>query len=210
MSFVLDDIIDKFWKDGRVKELEEFASRFDYEFTSKERLELQTYEIKDFHLFKGKKAKRLKGILSRTVDGIDIRIYDYIYYGEGEKRKTTVFELCDPQLNLPRFIIRPKRSIKWVTEVFQRKHWFYPNQVGFHAYYEIEGPYPKEIVDGISDEFVDLVSTATRVRVEGDANYLLVYFRGKQTAVQHLESTLEFALDLRDSLTEIIPEEDLV
>lgn len=210
MSFVLDDIIDKFWKDGRVKELEEFADHHDFEFIGRARLELQTYQIKDFHLFRGKNAKRLKGILMKQIEGLEVRIYDYIYYGEGDKRKTTVFELCDPRLNLPRFLIRPKRSIKWVAEVFQKRHWFYPEASGFHAYYEIEGPYPDEVADCLSEEFVDLVSSATRLRVEGDGPYLMIYHRGKQTPVHHIEAELDFAFDVRDSLIEVISEEDLV
>ena len=211
MPFVLDDIIDKFWKDGRVKALEEFASRHDFEFSGRDRLDLQTYQIRDFNLFKGKKAKRLKGILAKSVDTVDVRIYDYIYYGEGEKRKTTVYEIFDEGLNLPRFLIRPKRIIKWVKEVFSKENWFYPDIPSFHAFYEIDGPYPEDIKTELSEAFVDLVSSATRLRVEGEGPYLLMYYRGRQTPVRDLDTTLDFVLDLWESLAgEEISDDEIV
>ena len=210
MSFVLDDIIDRFWKDGRVKEMEEYAERHAFDFTGRERFELQTYQIRDFQLFRGKRPKRLKGILTKTEGPAAVRVYDYIYYGEGEKRKSTVYEIFDEQLNLPRFIIRPKRSIQWVKEVFGGNKWFYPECKGFHSYYEIEGPYHDDLAFDLTQDFVDLVSSATRIRVEGEGSYLIVYKKGKQTPVRDILPRLDFALDLWESLGRELVEDDLV
>ena len=210
MSFVLDDIIDRFWKDGRVKELEEYALVNGFEFTGRERFELQTYQIRDFHIFRGKRPKRLKGILTKAEGAAEVRIYDYIYYGEGDKKKSTVYEIFDDQLNLPRFIIRPKRSIQWVKEVFGGNKWFHPEAKAFHSYYEIEGQYPDDLAIDLTEDFVDLVATASRIRVEGEGSYLIVYRRGKQTPVRDILPKLDFALDLWESLGRELVEEDLV
>lgn len=210
MSFVLDDIIDRFWKDGRVKELEEYADRHDFAFTGRERFELQTYQIRDFHVFKGKRPKRLKGILSKKEGAADVRIYDYIYYGEGDKKKSTVYEIFDEQLNLPRFLIRPKRSIQWVKEVFGGNKWFYPDSKGFHAYYEVEAPFPDDLARALTEVFADLIASASRIRVEGEGSYLLVYKKGKQTPVRDILPKLDFALDLWESLGRELVEDDLV
>ena len=99
MSFVLDDLIDRFWKDGRIKELEELARTEDFRFSMRDRLDLQTYKIKNFRLFQGRKAKRLRGIISKQVNSVQVRIYDYVYYAESHKKKTTGCEVFEDQLD---------------------------------------------------------------------------------------------------------------
>ncbi|NND31072.1 MAG: hypothetical protein HKN76_00685 [Saprospiraceae bacterium] len=202
MPFVLDDIIDRFWKDGRIKELEELARTEGYHFSMRDRLDLQTYKIKNFRLFQGRKAKRLRGILSRTIDSIQVRIYDYVYYAESHKKKTTVFELFDDQLELLPFIIRPKRSIQWLKEVFHRNTSFFPQASAFHAYYEIDTQHQRNIDAQFTEDFIDLISSIKHVSVEGQGAYLLVYFRNTIVPAYEIGVKLDLTLQLLDSLYE--------
>ena len=203
MSFVLDDLIDRFWKDGRIKELEELARTEDYRFSMRDRLDLQTYKIKNFRLFRGRKAKRLRGIISKQVNSVQVRIYDYVYYAESHKKKTTVFELFDDQLDLSPFIIRPKRGIQWIKEVFHKNTSFYPEALAFHAYYEID-THDRSDMDGqLTGEFVDQISRMRHISVEGQGSYLLIYFRNIVVPAHEINTKLEFALELLDSLFEV-------
>ena len=200
MNFVLDDIIDRFWKHGRIRQFEEYAARHDFAFKDRERMDQQTYEIQEFDVFSGKKAKRLKGILTKRFGDVYLRIYDYFYYVDGERQKSTIFEAYDPTLQLPRFLIRPKRSIKWVKEVFVRENWFFPDAAAFHAYYEIDGPDHLAIAEYLTADLVDLVASSQHIRVEGEGAYLLVYQRRKQIQIRSIAEMIDFTLDLVESL----------
>ncbi|MBK8501938.1 MAG: hypothetical protein IPL46_06875 [Saprospiraceae bacterium] len=210
MNFVLDDIIDRFWKDGRIKDLEELSSQNAFDFSMSDRLDLQTYKIKNFHLFRGRKAKRIRGILSKQIDAVEVRIYDFVYYAESGKKKSTVIELHDAQLDLSPFIIRPKRSIQWVKEVFNKDTSFFPDQPGFHAYYELESPNKPALKNELTADFVELISSATRLSVEGDGPYMLIYHRGKVVQTREIMAMLDFSLDLLESLFEASQKEDLL
>ena len=210
MNFVLDDIIDRFWKDGRIKDLEELSRQNGFDFSMSERLDLQTYKIKNFNLFRGRKAKRIRGILSKQIDAIGVRIYDFVYYADSGKKKTTVIELFDQQLDLSPFIIRPKRSIQWVKEVFNKDNKFFPDQLGFHAYYEFHTLQKQNPINELTADFVEMISSATRIYVEGDGPYLLIYHRGKVVQPRDIMAMVDFSLDLLESLFESGHKEDLL
>jgi hypothetical protein len=127
-------------------------------------------------------------------------MYDYVYYGESKKRKTTVFELYDNQLDLSPFIIRPKRGIQWLKEVFHKDTTFFPHCSAFHAYYEIDTQNKRTLGMQVTEAFVELISSTSRISVEGDGSYLLVYFRGVVVPANHLAEKLDLALDLLESL----------
>ncbi len=201
MAFVLDDIIDRFWKDGRTKELEELADQDGFQYVRRERLDVQTYRIKDFRIFRGRKPKRLRGILRKKVGTTDVRIYDYVYYAEAKKRKTTVFELRDRTIDLPQFVIRPKRSIQWVKDIFRKNISFYPEAKAFHAYYEID-TYQRDLTESLTPPFIDLVASCIRLSVEGEGPYLLMYYRNKIVKAKDINLQLELALDLVECLKE--------
>ncbi len=212
MPFVLDDLIDKFWSDGRINELEQVAAENGFKFLKRQRMADQPYEIKDFRLFRGKKAKRFRGVLSRRANeiAVKVRIYDYVYYAESRKRKSTVLELYHPRLDLPRFAVMPKRGIKWIQEMFSSGKPPHPELLGFHSYYEILGDDMEDIRESLTEEFMDLISTKTRIRCEGEGRYLLLYYRDRKIPAKHIMPEYDFLLQAADALTEDIAEEDLV
>jgi hypothetical protein len=97
-----------------------------------------------------------------------------------------------------------------VKEVFNKDNSFFPDQSGFHAYYELDSPNKPALKDQLTADFVEMISSATRLSVEGDGPYMLIYHRGKVIPTREIMAMLDFSLDLLESLFETGEKEDLL
>ena len=133
MKEIFDDIKNTLWKDERVLEFDQLAKEYGFQFSSRARFAERPYSLKGLQLFKGKKGKRLSGILTKEIKiGSSIaRIYDYLYYAGPKTKKSTVFEFYIPQIVLSKFLIRPKRSASKLKSLFVREKPIYPELVYF-------------------------------------------------------------------------------
>jgi cephalosporin-C deacetylase-like acetyl esterase len=212
MDEFFDDIKDLFWKNERKEELRQLASEAGFHFRSKERFADQAYPLKVFQVFKGKQSKRIKGIMSRPEKTLELksRIYDYFYFGHARKRKTTVIELFASDLELYPFEIRPKRTTKWVKDLFVDGDRLFPDQKSFHAKYEIDSDDKEELRYILNEEFLDLIATREELWVEGAGNYLLIYFRYNLIPTHLVLDEYAFSLRLFDRLINGISGEEFV
>ena len=202
LANLLIDFKDRILKDGRSSEFKQIAREKGFDFKFREKFADQAYAIKEFKLFKNKHARRLRGIISREADNGKARhrMYDFWTNNDMEESKTTVIELYHQELRLSTFEIRPKRMIKWAKEIIGREQKQYEELASFNSFYEIIAGNPRNVTHQLNETFLDAISTQKKIRVEGDGNYLLVYFKNKQIPIRELMDIYDFALDLQELL----------
>lgn len=194
MEEAIDDFIDKFWKNDRVVELRQLADEHSWEFTSRERFAEQPTALKQFRLFKGKRGKRITGILSTVNHELkcNVRIYDYIYYSDGGKRKTTVIELTSSSFNCIPFHISPKKGLATLFS--------FGNKSGlekFNSDYQLEGP-DRELRGQFPDSAKELVARSSGLSVEAEGGVFIYYFNKKRIPVEEIVLEYRKALGILD------------
>ena len=213
MREIFDDIKNAIFKDDRVEAIGQLAEEHGFLFYKRQKFHEQPYQIRDFKLFKGKKGKRITGILTKTspLSHVNARIYDYIYFADSKKKRTTVFEFYFEQISLGPFLIRPKRNVRWVKEIFSKRNRPFRDQLGFHSFYEVVAHSRERVENELSTEFIQLVGSKSRIWVEGNGHYLIVYYRHQQAPIGEILNWYESILDMVETiLPETYREEDMV
>ncbi len=202
MLDIIDDFLDSFRKDERVAELGQVARENNFKFKKREQFSEQKYRLKAFQLFKGKKAKRIKGILYDEKQSFPLRarMYDYIYYSDSKKKKTTVIEIISSKLDLSRFEIRPKGALKRMTEMFVAGEKIFADSIAFHAEYELLSLQNDDLRFELNEQALDLIASKKGIRIEGEGEYLLMYHKNKQIPAIELMHEYDFMLELMDCL----------
>lgn len=201
MEEVFDDVIHKFWKSDRVRELSQVAKEASFRFKSRVHFSEQPSILRGFHLFRGSKSRRLIGLMSKEEKdyALKTRIYDYIYYGNAGKKKTTVFEIQQSAIDLPSFSIQPKGAISKVKGLFMAEETLFPVPE-FNAQYRISCTHPASILETLNESFLELLATKKGMRVEGNGSYLLFYTKNKRTPTHKIIAEYNFVLHLWDQL----------
>jgi cephalosporin-C deacetylase-like acetyl esterase len=201
MEEVLDDLIDKFWKNDRVLEIRQLADEHGWGFTPRERFAEQPTALKAFRLFDGKRGKRITGMMQPPLDktGFHTRVYDYIYYGDGGKKKTTVIELQSDELDLPAFHMKPKRGLARLFSRTGRKRTASDPDY-FTTKYIIETSDPEAIEIQIPNSALNVISDCNGLTIEGEGNILLYYYYRKLIPVHEILHEYSTALKIMDRL----------
>lgn len=197
MEGFFDDLIDSFKKNGRVEEMRQIARANKFRFKDREKFAQQDYLLKSFSIFNGKKDKRLKGVMMKEelAFNADIRVYDYWYFGDFKKRKTTVFEIKCPEFDFPKFAIKTKGLLNKMSELVLNKDKVFSNATDFHATYEIVTEDPEGLETELNLQSLDFILDKKNMLVEGDGDYLLVYFLYKQISAREIMEEYEDVLD---------------
>ena len=200
MEGFFDDLKDQLVPNGRVNEMQQVAKEERFNFRRKEKFSDQDYLLKSFQIFKGKKDKRLKGILRKKENEFDavIRIYDYFYWGDFKTKKTTLFEINCPKLDLPKFHIYPKGIINQVSSFFISKEKPFEEETDFHAKFHIETNNKIELEETIGKKLLSQLLSLSNISMEGEEDYLLLYFYGKQIPSPELMTNYENVVDILD------------
>ncbi len=201
MEEVFDDFIGKFWTNDRVTELEQLATEHEWRFSPRERFAEQPTGLKSFNLFKGKRGKRITGVIhpASTIVHCESRIYDYIYYSDGGKKKTTVIEMTCSNIDLSTFSVKPKKGISNIFN-FKSKKRASSSLDKFTTNYQMEAADPQVTEMQIPDSVFGLVSDCSGLSLEGDGNILLYYYNRKQIPAQDLLREHEKAVEILDRL----------
>lgn len=202
MKEIFDDLKSKIWQDDRVLAFRQLAGAEGFHLSERERFGAQAISLKGFKLFKGKKGKRLTGVLYKKDKNtaLKTRIYDYIYYGDSKTRKSTVIEFFLPQWTFSEFLIRPKSRLNKMTAFFDKKQILFEEVPHFHKIYQIYAPIKDNLKYELNEEFLDLLADQSKIWVEAKGNFLLFYFKNKVLPIEQLMGQYEFILDLLDCL----------
>ena len=200
MEGFFDDLIDSFKKNGRVEEMRQIAHANKFRFKDREKFAQQDYLLKSFTIFNGKKDKRLKGVMMKEelAFNADIRVYDYWYFGDFKKRKTTVFEIKCAEFDFPKFEIRTKGLLNKMSEFVLSKDKTFPRATDFHASYEIVTNDPDGLEAELNLQSLDFILNKKSMFVEGHGKYMLVYFLYKQIPAREIMEEYENVLDFVD------------
>ena len=200
MEGFFDDLIDSFRKNGRVEEMRQIARANNFRFKNRENFANQDYLLKPFSIFNGKKDKRLKGVMMKEelAFNADLRVYDYWYFGDFKKRKTTVFEIKCAEFDFPKFEIRTKGLLNKMSELVLSKDKAFPNATDFHTTYEIVTEDPEGLEIELNLQSLNFILDKKDMHVEGDGDYLLVYFLYKQIPARDIMEEYEDVLDFVD------------
>ena len=198
MEGFFDDLKDKIVPNGRIDEMRQVAIENKFNFRSKENFAGQDYLLKSFQIFKGKKDKRFKGILRKKENELDalVRMYDYFYWGDLKTRKTTIVEINCLELDLPKFSIYPKGILNQVSSFFVNKEKAFPEEEDFHAKFNIETEHVEDLEACFGNKMLEQLLQFPNISMEGEGDYLLIYFYGKQIPASELMSHYDMALDL--------------
>lgn len=202
MQDFIDDIKDSIWTNGRLVELQQVAQENGFKFKRKQKFSVQDYKLKAFHIFKGTQAKKLKGVLSKNLDDSQIktRTYDYVYFGHGKNKQTTILEFYHSLLNLSKFEISPKGTFNRMKELFVASDKMLERSVNFHNNYQISTKFKDSIKFELNEEFLDLIASKKGLSIEGEGKYVLFYFKNKQIASHFLIEEYESMLRMLDRL----------
>ncbi|KAA3640639.1 MAG: hypothetical protein DWQ02_01765 [Bacteroidetes bacterium] len=198
MEAFIDDLIDNFRRPERLSEFSQLARQYEFGLKAKEKFVNQPYFLKGFDIFKGKKSKRLKSILHKDEPSFHgrMRIYDYTYYGEFKKRHTTIFEVKSEEFTFEKFEIRPKGALNQIQEFFIDKEKPFPEKKEFHGKYEIKTEDSITFEGQVGSRMLEDISQKKGLHVEGDADYLLVYYKNQKIPSKDVMYEYDFVLDL--------------
>lgn len=212
MKEIFDDLKNMFWKDERVLEYKQLAKDYSFQFTERAKFAEQSYALKGMRLFRGKRGKRLTGILSEelTLGNATSRIYDYHYYGESKTTKTTVFEFSIPQMDLPKFLIQPKGSFAKLKSFFVKVDPAFIGLDSFYKNYELLYADPNDLRQELNQEFLGRLSEYEDIWVEGEGKYCLFYHKKRSIPLRQLMDHYQIILDLLDRFLNGQPGQDYV
>lgn len=199
MEEVLDDFIAKFYTQDRIVALEKLAEEEQWGFTRRARFAEQPTDIKTFRIFQGKRGKRVLGILEPPVSesGYALRVYDYVYYSDGGKKKTTVIEIHLSELFLSQFRIYPKPGIKTLFSLGGRTD----DPIDqFNKHYEIEASDPDTTNMELPDSVLTLLGERKGYSLEGEGQYLVLYRKSKQMPANEILAARELAIVIADAV----------
>ncbi|MFK8007753.1 MAG: hypothetical protein AB8H03_15350 [Saprospiraceae bacterium] len=200
MEGFFDDLVDRFKKNGRIEEMRQIAHANNFKFKNRDNFANQDYLLKSFSIFNGKKDKRLKGIMMKEelAFNADLRVYDYWYFGDFKKRKTTIFEIKCAEFDFPKFEIRTKGLLNKMSELVLSKDKVFPDATEFHTTYEIVTDTPEELETELNLQSLDFILDKKNMFVEGDGDYLLVYFLYSQIPAREIMEEYEDVLEFVD------------
>jgi len=201
---LIDTWKDRIWKDDRLLDLQQVARENKWRFQSEGRFPEQPSRLKQFRLFKGKKSKRVRGLITAREASLPVstRIYDYVYYAETRKRNTTVLEFHHSGIDLHDFKIRPKGKMKQFKEIFVRQEEEFYLQDTFFSKYELVYDRNRSIKLSLNDDILKLACSRTGLTIEGNDQYVLVYYKNKTIAPSDIRKEYLFALELFTEITE--------
>lgn len=178
MRAIIDDIASIFRSDPWTEWRREYAGNSGWAFEQRRRFGRDLADYTGFSLFQGKMRFRRLGVMERTLQGGEIRIYDLVRYTDFKKREVTVFEFRHPNVEFPPFTIHPKGTWGKLKGIFIVDDLMMPTTPDFNAHYTINTNDPKDLREDLNIEFLDLVGDEAGWTYEGRGPLMIAYRPG--------------------------------
>jgi len=202
MDEFFGDIKDTFFMDDRLLGLKRWAEENGCSFEKRKNFAGESTALKGMHLLKGKKAKRIRGILRFVDDEFVIRIYDFIHYVSGRTSKMTVLELMHPDFNFHHFMIRPRRGPKMLRKFFGKNHDRFQSVESFDKAYQLESDYYEQLENQLSVPSLEFIGEGEGKTFEGFEDLLLMAYSKRVIAIARFDEEIRYLRQLGRLLLE--------
>lgn len=164
-------------------------------FTFKQKADMSTLGAADLHLFHQGRSKRLRNVMQRISDDVQISIYDYSYTtGGGNSSHThvqTVFQFQCERLSLPGFTLCPEHVFHKIGKTFGYQDIDFDLFSEFSQKYLLRGKDEEGIRKVFNQELVALLEKAEKLSVEAEGHVVICYRSGKRVKPEELFEKLE-------------------
>jgi hypothetical protein len=128
-------------------------------------------------------SRRMFNVLSGTIDGLDVTVFDYAYtLGSGKHRHTYVQTVAWTKLaesRLPTFALAPEGVLDKVSELLGGQDIDFPSHTSFSARFRLRGESEVSIRRLFTPVVLDAFERSDDVSVEASDDKLLVYRSGR-------------------------------
>ena len=178
----------------RREALQEIATTLGFSFEPK--ADMNTIGAADvLHLFNQGHNKRLRNVMQRFSDGVQMSIYDYQYTtGGGQNSHThvqTVFQFQSERLKLPGFTLGPENVFHKIGKAFGYQDINFEAFPEFSSKYLLRGQDEEAIRKVFNQELIAQFEKGYKLSVETSGNVLIFYRSGKKVKPENLSETLE-------------------
>ena len=178
----------------RREALQEIATALGFSFESK--ADMKTIGLADgLHLFNQGHNKRLRNVMHRLSDGVQMTIYDYQYTtGGGQSSHThiqTVFQFQSERLKLPGFTLCPEHVFHKIGKAFGYQDIDFEAFPEFSSKYLLRGKDEDDIRKLFNQELIAQFEKGDKLSVEASGNIIICYRSGKKVKPENLSETLE-------------------
>jgi hypothetical protein len=128
-------------------------------------------------------SRRMFNVLSGTIDGLDVAVFDYAYtIGTGKYRHTFVQTVAWTKLAEPRFptfALAPEGVLDKVSELLGGQDIDFPSHTSFSARFRLRGESEVSIRRLFTSAVLDAFERSDDVNVEASGDKLVVYRSGR-------------------------------
>ncbi len=184
---MFDIIARLFSEDDRVRARRALASQRRWRFETNINLEHNELVRQDFVLLNNKAKPRATGVMMIPAGKGIISLFDLSYSHGFATKKTTVLEYRHPEMQLAKFMIRPKKSGRTVRNMYDRSFESLPTTPDFDQKYNVFGTDESMLRQSVSMDFFDEWENDPDWTIEGGGHHLVAY---KENQLIPLEQTV--------------------
>ncbi len=198
---LFDDSKEALVGNQRKSKLMQFARKYGFDFSKRISMEDIDLAVRSFQFFKSKKRTRLKHVLSKSDEHTAAQITIFDSALRGAKKKTTTAIMMDSELlNLPRFIIRPRRTLEKVSRIFESNQHLLARYPDLQKKMTLQVTHPDYLQRYLTDQLAEVLLENTEVSIEGLDDWLLLYYEHTVVDLPDLLPFYQFATHFTEVL----------
>jgi len=195
----LDDIGDLIFGNKRFDSLKHFAAAKQFQIKRKVSAQKLPLEVQKMEFFDGKRKKSIKGYLfKKDVEFNSFnQIFDYYYSGDYGSTTTSIFLYDCESLDMPSFIIKPKRGLGKLGSLFSSSEWSNVSN-DFDKVFTVESTDLNYLRMVITIQFAELMLNMKNCTVEGRGSHLVIYKRNSKVDIVDMDNVYDDGRELLD------------
>jgi hypothetical protein len=194
------EVADAFLGNERQTSMMQFAQKHKMKFSKRLKYEALDVDIKFFEVFKKKASRKITNIVSSTLPDIgDFQLFDCSVRTDAGKSLSTCLLYKVKSLDLPLFIIRPKRSSEKIGHLFVQK----PKQEidrDFGKHFILNTEDIEAVEPLLTEDLITLLVEDRKISIEGNGHYVMIYKKNKLADLKDLPGFIQTGHDLVDNI----------
>lgn len=193
-----EDIKDLVFGNKRLEALKHFAIAKEFQLRKKVIAEKLPMDVQQMEFFDGKKRKSIKGYLFKKDLEFNSfnQIFDY-YYSGNSSTATTIFLYDSESLDLPSFIIKPKRGLGKLGSLFSSSEWSNVSSQ-FDKAFSVESSDLNFMRMVITIQFAEVLLSMKNFTIEGKGSNLVIYRKSSKVDIVDMDNVYDDGRELID------------